>query len=54
MDTSVNPNKLLGHVIIYEFDEKNAIYLDLGKFLFIVFILNSINQENILYKNVKI
>ena len=33
--------------------KKNAVYLDLGKFLFIVFVLNSINQENILYKNVK-
>ena len=34
MDTSVNPNKLLGHVIVYESEEKNAVDLDLGKILF--------------------
>ena len=39
MDTSVNPNKLLGHVIVNESEEKNAVDLDLGKILFICFFL---------------
>ena len=37
MDTSVNPNKLLGHVIVYESEEKNAVEFDLGNILFDVF-----------------
>ena len=32
LDTSVNPNKLLGHVKILELDEENAIELNLSKF----------------------
>ena len=49
MDTSVNPNKLLGHVIVYESEEKSAVEFDLGKILFDVF-FNSFNQENIIIK----
>ena len=43
MDTSVDPNKLLGHVLIYEHDEKNAVYLDLGKSLLIIRIFILVN-----------
>ena len=33
-DTSVNPNKLLGHVKIYEFDEENSVKFDYGNIVF--------------------
>ena len=33
MDTSVNPNKILGHVQVNEFDE-NSVVFDSGKFLY--------------------
>ena len=53
MDTSVNPNKLLGHVIVYESEEKNAVDLDLGKILFICFF--KFNQtRKYINKNVKL
>ena len=35
MDTSVNPNKLLGHVKIYKPDEENAVQFNHGKYYFL-------------------
>ena len=35
LDTSVNPNKLLGYVKIYEPDEENAVQFNHGKYFFL-------------------
>ena len=41
LDTSVNPNKLLGHVKIYEADEENAVKFDYGKYCFLCFFIQN-------------
>ena len=35
LDTSVNPNELLGHVLVYKAGEENSVKFDLGKYCFL-------------------
>ena len=50
LDTSVNPNKFLGHVLVYKAYEENAVKFDYGKYFCFIVPLSKIN----IYRKIRV